>query len=227
MKNLLAVVGWIALSPATYGQGEIHFRNDPTTLISAGGVPMPGSSIQQFIFAAFLAPATTVSNTGVQVAFSDPRFQVVEAYNTNNQLAAGRLVTRNNVTTSYSVGPVDFIVRGWSANAGTTWQAALATWNNGSPLEPMFIGSSIVGNDLWIAGDLPMWPLFGIGQDQGQVPGFDMSLVPEPSSLVLAGLCLAALWSGRTQHERRGYSAAASASHRNFTAKRERVVWAW
>lgn len=188
---------------------------------------MPGSSIQQFIFAAFLAPATTVSNTGVQVAFSDPRFQVVEAYNTNNQLAAGRLVTRNNVTTSYSVGPVDFIVRGWSANAGTTWQAALATWNNGSPLEPMFIGSSIVGNDLWIAGDLPMWPLFGIGQDQGQVPGFDMSLVPEPSSLVLAGLCLAALWSGRTQHERRGYSAAASASHRNFTAKRERVVWAW
>jgi hypothetical protein len=227
MKNLLAVVGWIALSPATYGQGEIHFRNDSTTLISAGGAPMPVSTIQQFIFAAFLGPATTVNNTGVQMAFSDPRFQMVEVYNTNSQFGVGRLVTRNNVPITYGGGPVDFIVRGWSANAGTTWQAALATWNNGSPLEPMFIGSSVVGNDLLIAGDLPMWSLFGIRQDLGQVPGFDMSYVPEPSSLVLAGLCLAALWSGRTQHERRGCSAAASASHRNFTAKRKRVVRAW
>lgn len=195
MKSLLVVVGWIALSPAIYGQGEIHFRNDPATLISAGGVPMPGSTNQQFIFAAFLAPATTVNTTGVQVAFADPTFQLVEAYNTNHSVVAGRLVTRFNVPISYGIGiPVDFIVRGWSANAGATWQAALANWNNGSPLVPMFIGSSTVGNNLWIAGDLPMLPLFGLGQNQGQVPGFDMSFIPEPSVLPLAGLGAAAVW---------------------------------
>ena len=194
MKILLAVIGWIALSPVTYGQGEIRFINDPTTLISAGGVPMPASTNQQFIFAAFLAPATTIGTTNVQVGFSDPRFQVVEAYNTNHAIGPGRLVNSGYlpISPSYPVGSsVDFVVRGWSANAGTTWQAALATWNNGSPLAPMFIGSSIVGNNLWIAGDLPMSPLFGLNLAAGQVPGFDMSFVPEPtvgSTLILAGL---------------------------------------
>jgi len=57
----------------------------------------------------------------------------------------------------------------------------------------MFIGSSTVGDDLWIAGDLPMSPLFGLGLNQGQVLGFDMSFVPEPSSLALVGLGLVAL----------------------------------
>ena len=195
MKKLLAIVGWIALSQATYGQGEIRFINDPATLIFAGGVPMPASTNQQFIFAAFLAPATTVNTTGVQVAFADPRFQVVEAYTTNHPVGPGRLANSGYLPISYSVGSsVDFVVRGWSANAGTTWQAALATWNNGSPLEPIFIGSSTVGNNLWIAGDLPMWPLFGVNQAGGQVLGFDMSFVPEPTSLTLAGLGLAALW---------------------------------
>jgi len=125
MKSLLAVVGWIALSPVTYGQGEIRFINGPSTLISAGGVPMPTSTNQLFIFAAFLAPAITINTTGVQVAFSDPRFQVVEAYNTNHPVGPGRLSNAGNyLPISYSPGSeVDFVVRGWSANAGTTWQA--------------------------------------------------------------------------------------------------------
>jgi hypothetical protein len=192
MKSLLTLVVCLALSPATYGQGEIRFINDPTTLISAGGVPMPTSTNQLFIFAAFLAPATTVNATGVQVAFSDPRFQVVEAYNTNHPVGPGRLANSGYQGISYPPGiSVDFVVRGWSANGGTTWQAALANWNNGSPLVPMFIGSSTVGNDLWIAGDLPMLPLFGVNQAGGQVLGFDMSFVPEPtvvSTLILAGV---------------------------------------
>jgi len=191
MKSLLAILGWIALSPVAYGQGYLPFRNDSTTLISAGGVPMPGSTNQQFIFAVFLAPATTVNAIGVQVAFSDPSFQVVEAYNTNHSFGVGRLVSRN-VPISYSPGTsVDFVVRGWSANAGATWQAALATWNNGSPLMPMFIGSSTIGNNLWIAGDLPMSPLFGLNPAAGEVLGFDMGFVPEPAvvtTLILAGV---------------------------------------
>jgi len=102
---------------------------------------MPASTNQQFIFAAFLAPATTVNTTGVHVAFSDPSFQVVEAYNTNSSVGPGRLVGRSYVPISYGIGiEVDFIVRGW--------QAALATWNNGSPLVTMSIGSSTVGNNL-------------------------------------------------------------------------------
>lgn len=195
MRSLLALVGCTALSSATYGQGYIHFFNTPATLISGGGVPMPTSTNLQFIFAAFLAPASTIETANVQVGFSDLRFQAVEAYNTNHPVGPGRLVNRSYIPINYGIGlPVDFVVRGWSANAGATWSEALANWNNGSPLVPMFIGSSTVGNDLWIAGDLPMSPLFGINPAAGQVPGFDMTFVPEPSALTLAGLGLGAIW---------------------------------
>jgi len=56
---------------------------------------------------------------------------------------------------------------------------------------PMFIGSSTIGNNLFIAGDAPMLPLFGVNQAWGQVPGFDMSFVPEPTVAGLAGIGLA------------------------------------
>jgi hypothetical protein len=125
----------------------------------------------------------------MSVGYLDPAFQVVEAYNTNSSVGVGRLITRNNVITTYGPGStVDFIVRSWSANAGYTWAAALATWNNGSPLTPMFIGTSTVGNNYLMPGDFPTWPLFGLTQNAGQVPGFDMSFVPEPTSLALAVL---------------------------------------
>lgn len=88
---------------------------------------------------------------------------------------------------------IDFIIRGWSANAGATWVEALANWNNGVPLIPMFIGSSTVGNDLVIGGGvISATQVFGVGQMQ--VSGFNMIQIPEPSSLAFAGLGAVARW---------------------------------
>jgi len=198
MKNLVALVGCIAVSFRACSQGIIDFRNDATTLISANGVPMPVSGTQQFIFAIFLAPSTTVSSTNIQASYSDSIWQNLGGYTTNSSAGAGRIVPRFNLDVGTPAGfpvpgtLVDFVIRGWSANAGATWSEALAKWNNGSPLVPMFIGSSTIGDDILLTSALSTATPFGLGIHQ--VPGFNMMFVPEPSALTLAGLGLAALW---------------------------------
>ncbi len=197
MKQTLSLIVFLALSLPAQGQGLVNFRNDATTLISADGVPMPASGTQQFNFAMFLAPSTTVSSIGITPMFADPVWQNVGGYTANGASVAGRINTRLNLDvgtpSGYSGGSsVDFIIRGWSANAGATWAEALANWNNGSPVLPMFIGSSTVGDDLRLGDDVSVPTVFG--PLSSQVAGFNMIGVPEPSSFALVGLGAAALW---------------------------------
>jgi hypothetical protein len=171
--TFLAVIN---TATSLFAQGMINFANTTVTQISAGGVAMPGANTSQFIFAVFLAPSTTVNGVGQIVSFDDPAFQLVGAYDTNHPSASGRLVTRNNVAVlGFDRGStVDFVVRGWSANAGATWAEALARWKLGL-VQDMYLGSSFVGNDL-VLGDgaaFPATTLFGPGPTQ--VGGFNMS----------------------------------------------------
>jgi hypothetical protein len=191
MKSLIVLLGCIALSFSASGQGRVIFANSSSTLISADGTPMPISGTQQFIFAVFLAPSTTVGAAGQTALLTDPAFQVAAAYNTNSATVAGRLVSGSSVDVGPTVGVVvDYVVRGWSANAGATWDEARTSWGNGNPSAPMFIGSSVVGNNMVLGGGaFPIPTLFW-----SEVPGFNMTLVPEPSSLTLAGLGGAAMW---------------------------------
>jgi len=194
MKRNLILAGIFALSVGSYGQGQLTFANSFSTLISAEGTPMPVSGTQQFIFALFLAPSTTVSSTNLTASYADPVFQAVSAYNTNSATTPGRLVNRPLLDVGLPVaGTVDFVVRGWSANAGTTWDEARTTWNNGNPLVPMFIGSSVIGNDFLLGGG-PFGVGLVFGSSATQVPGFNMTFVPEPSSCTLAGLGATAMW---------------------------------
>src|SRR5262245_53577826 len=87
-----------------FAQGLLQFDNSSSTLISANGSPMPVSGEQKFFFALFLAPGNTVDTPGITPALTDPRFQVVEAYNTNHAVAPGRLVRYPNVVARYPAG---------------------------------------------------------------------------------------------------------------------------
>jgi hypothetical protein len=196
MKKLLTLAALVGATAVSFAQGTVNFQNAAATLISAGGVAMPGSST--FNFALFLAPSTRVLTSGQSAALNDPAFQTVAGVNANNPAGAGRIVTKSGLDVGQPAGStIDFIVRGWSANAGATWAEALAFWNNGSPSADMFIGSSTIGNDLVLGGGL-IAPTALFGGGATQVLGFNMSLVPavivpEPTSMVLAGLGAASL----------------------------------
>src|SRR6478609_6762615 len=84
----------------------------------------------------------------------------------------------------------DFIVRGWSASAGNTYEQALMSYN--TELGDHYFGYSEIGNDI-VLGDgvaLPTSTLFGAGGSQ--VNGFNMG-IPEPSTFALVGFGAAAL----------------------------------
>jgi len=193
IATFLALLFTVSIASAQ----TVQFRNTSLTLISAEGVPM--SPAERFRFAFFLGPSTAVDAPGITLPFDDPIFQQVEAYTTNSPLAigAGRLQYQGQVIIPgsrleelgfWSTLRLDFVVRGWSENAGTTWEEALANWNDGSPLMPMFIGASTVGNDLLPSfGAAPEVVIFGTWP-VGEIPGFDMAFIPEPSALALAVL---------------------------------------
>lgn len=206
MKKLLTVAALTAATCVSFGQGVVNFNNSSSTLISAGTVPnastgtsMPGSSTRLFYFAIFVAPSGTVTGDDQAAPLpNDPLWQTVGGTNVNHATAVGRLATTATAVVIPGVaggGTADFIVRGWSANAGASWAAALAFWNGGNPAQDMWLGSSEIGNNI-ILGDgaaIGTPTLFGVSGTQ--VGGFNMVLysVPEPSSMVLAGLGAASL----------------------------------
>lgn len=203
MKKLLGILTVAGATFYASAQGTVNFINSGSTLISAGGTAMLSvNNGGNYNFAIFLAPSGTVTSSGQTTTFIDPLFQTVGAYNVNSTTVNGALVNKSglDVGTAGGFAPgavVDFIVRGWSANAGATWAAALAYWNNGSPATDMWIGQSTIGNDILLGGGaIPNSTLFGAGANQ--IGGFNMALVPggtvpEPSSIVLAGLGAASL----------------------------------
>lgn len=195
MKKILTLAALVAATSLSFAQGTVNFANSAATLISAGGVATPAVA-GQFIYAVFVADPATVGAAGTTVPITDGAFQVAGGYNTNSAIL-GRMTTRNNLVVGGTAGSsADFIVRGWSVNAGTTWAAALAFWNNGNPSETMYLGQSTVGNNILLGngGAISSTTLFGVGATQ--VSAFNMlqyNPVPEPTSMALAGLGAASL----------------------------------
>jgi len=191
MKICFGIIGVLVLSVlAAAGQGQIRFANTGQTLIStnspfgAGSGPISGAG--NYYFALFVAPSGTVDRDS---------FTFTGFYGTNTVTTG---IFRGGQSVGYVTFPtyppgttISFLVRGWSANIGTDYSSVtnylsaptFLGWYGDSEIRTMPLGG----------GAVPVPDLFGIGA--GQIPGFTLEVygVPEPSSLTLAGLGLAAL----------------------------------
>jgi len=194
MKKLLTLTLLIGATACSFGQGQLAWANTSGTLISLNGVSMPvnagGSST--YYFGLFIAPSGTaaplMTGPGGLDGIADPNWQQVAAYTVNNTAAAGAGRTQNSgVATINGFGfgtSVQFLVRAWqSSTGGGDWAAASPglTW----------LGTSTLGTVALGGGVLPIPSAFGVAA--GQIGGFNVVPIPEPSSMVLAGLGAASL----------------------------------
>ncbi|MGC3958706.1 MAG: hypothetical protein QM813_12435 [Verrucomicrobiota bacterium] len=198
MKKTLTTLALVAVTAASFAQGIVNFGNSSTTLISANGTSIPGSATSTFYFAIFMAPSGTVTAdfttlptaTAFTADWGSALFTTV-----NHASAAGRLATTAAAAAipGFAGGSTaDFIIRGWSANVGTTYASALAAYNAGG--QGGVFGTSRVGNNIVLSdgAGIPVTTVFGVGGNQ--VGGFNLvPVVPELSSMALAGLGAASL----------------------------------
>jgi hypothetical protein len=188
MKKLLTLTLLLGATAASFAQGVISWANTSSTLITLQGVgslPVRVDAGTTYSFGLFLAPVGTAAPTGV----NDPNWQNVVAYALNSTAAAGagRMLNPGNATNTAGFGPgtsVNFIVRAWQSSGGSDWTAAQAQGL-------LAYGSSGLGTLIVGGGAFPTPSAFGVAT--GQIGGFTVVPVPEPTSMVLAGIGAASL----------------------------------
>lgn len=196
MKKTLIAIGLAAMVSSSQAQGLINFLNGATTLVTLTddrqGVPnlgpIPTGVPGTYRFELFSAPAGTLTDGAAFVSSG------LIATNIN---AAGRIIGGNGLAIPGRPlgGTAAILIRGWSANLGANYAQALANYQGGMG---GFLGSSAIAPNFLLGGDggagnIPTSPAFG--GSSGIQSGFALvyAPVPEPSSMVLAGLGAASL----------------------------------
>lgn len=187
MKKLAVMLCLTALATGVYAQGLINFFNNATTLVSDNGVATSGP-VGAYYFGLFIAPEGT----------SDPMAFAFSGLYGTNQASAGRFTGgANQGMPNFPAGQTRAIlVRGWSADLGHDWNpewlqmvfpgATPTSVYGTSAIAPTFIAGGFDGT-----GTIPT--LVAFGGTTGIQGGLSLELVPEPTSLALAGLGAAAL----------------------------------
>lgn len=196
MKKFLTLAALLAVTATSFGQGQINWNNTSGTLISLNGASMPANSpvspATSFYFGLFVAASGTaaplMTGPGGLNGISDPNWQFVGAYAVNSTAASGAGRFQNPGTgtiAGFASGTsVNFIIRGWQSTTGTgDWAAAMPGLT--------YLGTSALGSAVLGGGPIPLPSAFGL--TAGQVGGFNVVPIPEPSSMVLAGLGAASL----------------------------------
>jgi hypothetical protein len=189
-KKLITTLLSFAACPLL-AQGLVNFFNNSTTLVSSGppGQPAGGNPLVPSYFGLLTAaPGTT-----------NPALFTFSGLYATNQPVNGRILGGASVPV---VGWVpgtsrSFLIAGWSISLGHDWNPA---WMHGDFSAQGFWGLSSIGTG--IAGGssgvspIPLPPLNLFGGVNGVLAGWNLgpvTPVPEPSSLPLAALGVAAV----------------------------------
>src|SRR5688500_10972211 len=93
MKKTLTTLALAVAATASFAQGIVNFGNSSSTLISANGTSIPGSSVSMFYFAVFMAPSCTVTQDFSPAPAFDAAWGNALYTTVNHATAAGRLAT--------------------------------------------------------------------------------------------------------------------------------------
>ncbi len=186
MKKLLLVCTLALAAVTTYGQGQVFFANDNTTLFTTNGGPGKvgnAAGLNTYRIGMYTAPAGTVNEAQFTLT--------AVATNSSSPVATGRF--------SYPESPYTFAanngtaiavqIRAWSLAAGATYEAAVATGNPN-----YYGGKTAIGTVTPAINGATPPSLFGPAGAGVFNSGVVLTpLVPEPSTIALGLLGLGAI----------------------------------
>ena len=194
MKTLLGILCASALTTGVFAQGLVAFNNTPATLVSQGFYPGGVSTVISGAAGSFYFGLLTSPNGQAGT------FTFSGNYATNSGTAAGQFIGGTQAVNGWVPGTTTFYeVAGWSGSLGPVFQPG---WLTGIGItDGSFFGTSNSASGAAGGGTPPIspFPLFsdtafgGAGISSG-FELFGPILVPEPTSMALAGLGAAALW---------------------------------
>jgi len=182
MKKLAAILCLSALTTGAFAQGVVNFANSASTLVTAtingSTASIAGSATATYYFALLTGNTATGPFT-----FSGN-------YATNS-VAAGRFVENGVTVNGWAAGTTKFYeIAGWSSSLGASWTPGWQVQPPAGLFGISAIGSGTAGGTDANGNAIPPLPLFG---GSGITSGFNLTSVPEPTSMALAGLGAAAL----------------------------------
>lgn len=188
MKKLAAVLCFAAFATGAFAQGQVTMFNTTSTLISSGGAVIPAGAPGTYYFGLLAGPVW--SGTAVTDL---SQYTFTGVYGTNLTQAGVVFGGANRAATGWGIGEDrNYYIAGWSADNGPTWQAG---WLTGLPANGFFGRSSfahgVAGGAPPSGGFIPALNLFGGAPSL--TSGFNLVVVPEPTTMALAGLGAAAL----------------------------------
>jgi len=167
MKKLLLTVSLLVAAVTAFGQGQVIFANNSATKITNSTT---------------VAAADVSTIVGLYIGNAGAAESSLTLITTTNMFAAGLFQGGTRTLTGWGAGPVELQVRAWSAGYNSYESAAL------SGSSAAFIGKSVVMNVTLTTSPTPAPNLIASGLNQ-----FNISPVPEPSSIALGLLGLGAV----------------------------------
>lgn len=210
-STLLSGAALLGSMTMSYGQGFVQFQNSTATspILFGPGAPGAGTGVYgagpKYTYGLYIAPAGTQLG-GSQATLlngfklmdttgSAPIVQAAGALSGGPVVGQGNVGAANSFTGLLASTAYAFVVAGWTTADGSSYAAALANAGNDANLliGTSTLGSIVTGNSDGSTGPAPQ--LFG--STAGLIGGFNLSPVPEPSTIVLGGLGAAALMAFR------------------------------
>ena len=219
MKKLATVLCAGALALGAYAQGTINVGNTAATLIStnataAGGtVGTTGTALGGYTYGVFTAASTVTTIDASLQNLLTATWTFTGVYATNSAIASGGRLNGGlgvATTTGWTPGVTNsYLILGWSANMGTWASVSTALtgatfnaggWGGGGLTSGDWLGASSIafGAAGGGASGLPAYSLISTAGPNGQgtpiATGWDLyTVVPEPGTLALGGLGVAAM----------------------------------
>jgi len=198
MKKILTTIAIVATAAGAFAQGYVTLSNGAGTYYSTNGVAAgEAASTTAYYFDVLVESWTgsVVPATAASILAGSWLDTGVVTYNAANG-QPGKIVAQSDVTAAnWNVGVTnEFIIVGWTANLGTTWSGvsgALAAINASTPGSWGFSAASFEASGPASPGTPSTLWSGALGPQTYGTPiatGVNLTPVPEPTTLALAGL---------------------------------------